>query len=580
MPDLRDSLEPRFHAALAGAFGAEYAHTDPVLHRSDRADFQADVAMSLAKKLGKPPREVAAQILHHLDVRDLCETVEVAGPGFINLTLARGFVARELAAAWGTPLAGLSAAMSPETVVVDYSGPNTAKEMHVGHIRSTVIGDALTRVLEALGHRVIRQNHLGDWGTPFGMLIEHLLDMGEEAALKASIADLDAFYKQARGKFDGDPAFAERSRQRVVLLQAGDPQTLSLWRLLTGASRRYFASVYEKLGVKLRDDDVCGESFYNPLLASIVTELEQKGLATLSDGAVCAFPPGFATREGAPLPLIVRKRDGGFGYAATDLAAIRERTQTMKATRILYVIGAPQQQHLAMVFAVAKMAGWLAPPARAEHVAFGSVLGPDKKPFKTREGDTIKLASLLDEAVRRAAIAVAEKNPALDEAARAVVARQIGIGAIKYVDLSSDRVKDYIFDWDRMLAFDGNTAPYIQYVHARVRSIFRRAERAEVATLTEAVEFLLNEPAERALALELLGFGAAVQAVADSLQPHRLCTYLFGVATRFNTFYQECPVLKAEEPAIRRSRLLLSEMTSRVLACGLDLLGIEAPEQM
>ena len=579
MADPRTSLEPRFEAALRAAFGEEYAKTDPVLHRSDRADFQADVAMGLAKKVGKPPRDVARLIVEHLDMKDLCEKVEVAGPGFINLTLSPELLAREVGVILGDEQAGLTPAAAPETVVIDYSAPNVAKEMHVGHIRSTVIGDSLSRVLETLGHRVIRQNHLGDWGTQFGMLIEQLLDIGEEAALASSMSDLDAFYKQAREKFDGEPAFAERARQRVVLLQGGDAPTLARWRLLTDASRTYFAAVYEKLGVKLRDEDICGESFYNPLLPGVVTELEQKGLAVESDGAMCVFPAGFTTREGSPLPLIVRKRDGGFGYAATDLAAIRERTQTRKATRILYVIGAPQQQHLAMVFAVAKAAGWLAEPARAEHVAFGSILGADKKPFKTREGGTVKLAALLDEAVSRAALAVAEKNPALDEAARAVVARQIGIGAIKYVDLSSDRVKDYVFDWDRMLAFEGNTAPYIQYVHARVRSIFRRADAADV-TASASAALLLREPAERALALELLGFGGAVHSVAESLQPHRLCTYLFAVATRFNTFYDQCPVLKAEDVEVRRSRLALSGVTARVLAKGLDLLGIEAPEQM
>ncbi len=579
MADPRALLEPRFESALRAAFGEELASTDPVIHRSERADFQADVAMALAKKLGKPPRDVAALIVQHLDVGDLCDKVEVAGPGFVNLTLKAEVIAREAAAIAKDPASGIAKAASPETVVIDYSGPNVAKEMHVGHIRSTVIGDSLSRVLEAVGHRVIRQNHLGDWGTQFGMLIEHLLDVGENAESDASISDLDAFYKQARGKFDSDPAFAERARQRVVLLQSGDAATLERWHLLTDSSRRYFESVYAKLGVKLTDGDVCGESFYNPLLAGVVTELAEKGLAVESDGAMCVFPEGFTTREGTPLPLIIRKRDGGSGYATTDLAAIRERTQTRKATRLLYVIGAPQQQHLQMVFAVAKAAGWLAAPARAEHVAFGSILGPDKKPFKTREGDTVKLAALLDEAVSRAAAAVAAKNPALDEAARATVARQIGIGAIKYVDLSSDRVKDYIFDWDRMLAFEGNTAPYIQYVHARVRSIFRRTDPADVAAANEA-ELLLREPTERALALELLGLGSVVQSVADSLQPHRLCTYLFSVATRFNAFYDQCPVLKAEDPAVRRSRLALSAATARVLATGLDLLGIEAPDQM
>jgi arginyl-tRNA synthetase len=579
MSDPRTALEPRFEAALRAAFGEELAKTDPALRRSDRADFQADVAMALAKKVGKPPRDVAKAIMDHLDLAGICEKVEIAGPGFINLTLSTEWLARAVGLVARDPRAGVVHASAPETVVVDYSAPNVAKEMHVGHVRSTVLGDSLARVLEALGHRVIRQNHVGDWGTPFGMLIEHLLDLGEEAALATSITDLDAFYKQARAKFDGDPAFAERSRQRVVQLQAGDEQTLTLWKRFTGASKRYFGAVYEKLGVTLKDEHIVGESFYNAKLDEVVTELEKSGLAETSDGAVCVFPEGFTNKEGARLPLIVRKQDGGYGYAATDLAAIRYRTHDLGATRILYVVGAPQQQHFAMVFAVAKAAGWLKEPARAEHVAFGSILGPDKKMFKTRAGGTIKLADLVDEAVQRAAAAVAEKNPDLSAEARAVVARQIGIGAVKYVDLSSDRIKDYVFDWDRMLAFEGNTAPYCQYVHARVRSIFRRAEQADVAAAGSA-ELLLSEPAERALAFELLGLGGAVAAVGETLQPHRLCTYLFGVATRFNTFYDQCSVLKAEDPAVRRSRLALSDLTGRVLAAGLDLLGIEAPDQM
>lgn len=579
MADPRTTLEPRFEAALRAAFGDELARTDPVLRRSDRADFQADVAMALAKKVGKPPRDVAKAIMDHLDVRDVCEKVEVAGPGFINLTLSPEWLARELGEVARDPQAGVVPAAKPETVVVDYSAPNVAKEMHVGHVRSTVLGDSLARVLEALGHRVVRQNHVGDWGTPFGMLIEHLLDLGEEAALATSITDLDAFYKQARAKFDGDPAFAERSRLRVVQLQAGDPQTLTLWKRFTDASKRYFGAVYEKLGVTLKDGDVVGESFYNPMLPGIISELQEKGLAEDSEGAVCVFPEGFTNKEGARLPLIVRKNDGGYGYATTDLAAIRHRTQTLGATRILYVVGAPQQQHFAMVFAVAKAAGWLKEPAHAEHVAFGSILGPDKKMFKTRAGGTVKLAELVDEAVQRAAAAVAEKNPDLSEQARAVVARQIGIGAVKYVDLSSDRIKDYVFDWDRMLAFEGNTAPYCQYVHARVRSIFRRAEQADVEA-SRSAPLLLREPAERALAVELLGLGGAVSSVGETLQPHRLCTYLFTVATKFNTFYDQCSVLKAEDEAVRRSRLALSDLTGRVLAKGLDLLGIEAPEQM
>ncbi len=572
--------DPRFEAALRAAFGDDLAKTDPVLRRSDRADYQADVAMALARKLGKPPRDVATAILEHLDLSGICETVEIAGPGFINLTLCPEWLARAAGELARDPQLGIVLSSAPETVVIDYSAPNVAKEMHVGHVRSTVLGDSLSRVLEALGHRVVRQNHVGDWGTPFGMLIEHLLDLGEEAALATSITDLDAFYKGARAKFDGDPAFADRSRQRVVLLQSGDPATMRLWHLLTDASKRYFGAVYEKLGVKLKDEDIRGESFYNAMLPDIVSVLEGKGLTEKSDGALCVFPDGFTNKDGARLPLIVRKQDGGYGYAATDLAALRLRTQTIGATRLLYVVGAPQQQHFAMVFAVAKAAGWLAEPARAEHVAFGSILGPDKKMFKTRAGGTVKLAELIDEAVQRAAAAVKEKNPALPDATRAVVARQVGIGAVKYVDLSSDRIKDYVFDWDRMLAFEGNTAPYCQYVHARVRSIFRKADAADVAAASPP--FVLREPPERALALELLGLGGAVASVGDTLQPHKLATYLFAVASCFNTFYgdERCSVLKANDVATRLSRLALADLTARVLSKGLDLLGIEAPEEM
>lgn len=579
MADPRTTLEPRFEAALRAAFGDELAKTDPALRRSERADFQADVAMALAKKIGKTPRDVANAILVHLDVRDLCDKVEIAGPGFINLTLSAEWLGAAATSVARDPSVGVIPSATPETVVIDYSAPNVAKEMHVGHVRSTVIGDSLARVLEALGNTVLRQNHVGDWGTPFGMLIEHLLDLGEEAALATSMTDLDAFYKAARTKFEQDPAFAERSRQRVVLLQGGDAQTLALWKRFTDASKRYFGAVYEKLAVTLKDEHVRGESFYNPMLPGIVDELQAKGLTEENDGAICAFPEGFTNKEGARLPLIVRKQDGGYGYAATDLAALRSRTRDLGATRLLYVVGAPQQQHFAMVFAVARAAGWLHEPARAEHVAFGSILGPDKKMFKTRAGGTVKLAELLDEAVQRAAAAVAEKNPELDDATRAAVARKIGVGALKYADLSSDRIKDYIFDWDRMLAFEGNTAAYLQYVHARVRSIFRKAEQADIYAAKTA-DIILREPAEHALALELLGLGEVVASVADTLQPHRLCTYLFSVATRFNTFFDQCSVLKADDAATRRSRLALADLTARVLAKGLDLLGIEAPDRM
>ncbi|WP_437974869.1 arginine--tRNA ligase [Sorangium sp. So ce295] len=577
MADPVHALARALQAAITAAFGAEHAAVDPSLRRSTHADYQANAAMALGKRLGRPPREVAAAIVAALQLDGICRKVEIAGPGFVNLTLEDAYLTRELAETAGGGRLGIAPAAEPETVIVDYSGPNAAKEMHVGHLRSTIIGDALARVLEALGHRVIRQNHLGDWGTPFGMLIEHMLDLGEAAASQElSVGDLDAFYRQARAKFDGDAVFAERSRRRVVRLQGGDEQTLALWRQLVRESTRYFESVYRRLGVTLTDADFAGESFYNPMLPDVIEELGRKGLARESEGALCVFPAGFTGKGGEPLPLIVRKQDGGYGYATTDLAAIRHRLTTVGARRIVYVVGAPQSQHFAMVFATAREAGWLAPPARAEHVAFGSVLGADKKMFKTRSGDTVKLSDLLDEATERASKVVREKNPELDAEAADAVARAVGVGAVKYADLSSDRIKDYVFDWDRMLAFEGNTAPYLMYAHARIRSIFRKAG---VESPREA-EIVLSEPAERALALELLRFGAVLEDVAATLEPHRLCGYLFELAGSFTSFYERCPVLRAESDDVRRSRLALCDLTAEVLAKGLGLLGIEAPERM
>ncbi|XXX75394.1 arginine--tRNA ligase [Sorangium sp. So ce134] len=577
MADPVHALSRAFQEAITAAFGAEHAGTDPSLRRSSHADYQANAAMALGKRLGRPPREVAAAIVGALQLGGICRKVEIAGPGFVNLTLEDAYLTGELADTASGGRLGIAPAAEPETVIVDYSGPNAAKEMHVGHLRSTIIGDALARVLEALGHRVIRQNHLGDWGTPFGMLIEHMLDLGEAAASQElSVGDLDAFYRQARAKFDGDPAFAERSRRRVVRLQGGDEQTLGLWRQLVRESTRYFESVYRRLGVTLTEADFAGESFYNPMLPDVLAELGQKGLARESEGALCVFPAGFTGKGGEPLPLIVRKQDGGYGYATTDLAAIRHRLTTVGARRLIYVVGAPQSQHFAMVFATAREAGWLKPPARAEHVAFGSVLGADKKMFKTRSGDTVKLSDLLDEAVERATKVVREKNPELDAEASAAVARAVGVGAVKYADLSSDRIKDYVFDWDRMLAFEGNTAPYLMYAHARIRSIFRKAG----VESQRGVGIALGEPAERALALELLRFGAVLEDVAATLEPHRLCGYLFELAGSFTTFYERCPVLRAEGDEVRRSRLALCDLTAEVLAKGLGLLGIEAPERM
>ncbi len=472
---------------------------------------------------------------------------------------------------------GVPPSGSPERVIVDYSGPNVAKEMHVGHLRSTFIGDAAVRVLEWLGHDVIRENHIGDWGTPFGMLIEHMLDIGEdEAAQELSIGDLDGFYKAARAKFDRDPSFADRARHRVVLLQGGDDTTRRLWRVLIDQSEKYFMTVYERSNVRLTAQDFVGESAYNDQLEPVVDELAQVGLLRDSDGAQCVFPAGFTNRQGDPLPLIVRKRDGGYGYASTDLATIRYRIRDLHARRVLYVVGLPQRQHLEMVFQAAREAGWLAPPVEAEHVGFGSILGVDGKLLRSRSGESVKLVDLLDEAVRRADEAVATKNPELDASTRAAVARVVGIGAIKYADLSSDRTKDYVFDYDRMLSFDGNTAPYLQYAYARIHSIFRKCGlKPEDAT----AEIAVREQAEHELAITLLGFEGVVHEVARTLDFHRLSGYLFAVATAFTTFYETCPVLRADD-AIRDSRLALCNLTARVLAQGLDLLGITAPAQM
>ncbi|MEV4384197.1 arginine--tRNA ligase [Micromonospora sp. NPDC049580] len=566
---LTDRLAPAF-ATVAGV------PVDPVVRRSPRADFQSDAALALARRLGRPPRDVAAEVLQYADLADVCSVAEVSGPGFLNLTVADAVLAGLVSALATDPRLGVPVAAEPETVVIDYSAPNVAKEMHVGHLRSTVIGDAAARLLEWLGHRVLRANHLGDWGTPFGMLIEHLADLGEaEAAHELSMGDLDSFYKAARAKFDADEAFAERSRRRVVALQGGDPVTLRLWRLLVEQSEQYFLTVYDRLDVTLTERDFHGESSYNDLLAPVVEDLGRLGLLRESEGAACVFPPGSVGRGGEPLPLIVRKSDGGYGYAATDLAAIRQRTDALGATRLLYVVGLPQRRHFEMVYAVAAQAGWLSPPARAEHVGFGSILGSDGRMLRSRAGGSVKLVGLLEEAIARATALARDRNPELGEAEAAEVGRAVGIGAIKYADLSNDRHRDYVLDWERMLSLDGNTAPYLQYAYSRIQSIFRRAG---VAARPEAA-VSLAEPAERALAFELVGFGRVVGEVAENLEFHHLAGYLYRLAAAFSAFYERCPVLRAEGP-VRDSRLVLCDLTARVLRQGLHLLGIRTPERM
>ena len=566
--------------AFAAVTSLPAADIDPVVRPSDRADAQANGALALAKALGRNPRELAQAVADTGMLAASCSAVEVAGPGFINLTFTPEFLSAALLEASASDRLAVRLADSPETAVVDYSAPNVAKEMHVGHLRTTVIGDSLVRLLEFVGHRVIRENHIGDWGTPFGMLIEHLTDLGEEEAVSSlSIGDLDAFYRAARAKFDADDAFKERSRLRVVALQSGDPETRRLWTILVDHSVVYFSEVYATLDVTLTPDDAVGESYYNEMLGDVVTDLRSAGLAVDSDGAWCVFPEGFTNREGEPLPLIVQKRDEGFGYAATDLAAVRDRVGHLRADDILYVVGTPQAQHFAMIFAVARAAGWLPDSVRAEHVGFGNVLGPDRKMFKTRAGGTVKLIGLLDEAVERAEAALRDRSDALSDDERRALAGEIARAAIKYADLSQNRTTDYVFSFDKMLQLTGNTAAYMQYAVARVEGIFGRAgiDREQLRATTTSVR--LADPRERVLALELARFAEALEDVEADYRPNLLTAYLYDLAGCYSSFYDALPVLKAEGED-RASRLALCDLTGRILRQGLSLLGIGTVEKM
>ncbi len=542
-------------ARLATAFPTG---ATPDVHRSRHGDFQANGVLALVRGTGRPARLLAADILARADLSDLA-TAEVSGPGYINLTL-RSRVLDDLLAAMGAdPRLGVPTAADPKTVVIDYGGPNVAKQMHVGHLRSTVIGDALARVLRWLGHDVRLVSHLGDWGTPFGMLLEWLIEIGENrAAEKLSVGDLDDFYKAARARFDADPAFVDRSRRRVVALQSGDPESVRLWRILVEESARYFEAVNTTLGVLLSTMDFKGESAYNDQLDDVVAELTAKGLVHSSEGALVVYPPGFDGRDGQGFGFMVGKSDGGYGYQTTDLAAIRERLRV--ADEIVYVTGAPQRQHLAMVFAVARQAGWLTAEHRVTHKPFGSVLGPDGRMLRSRSGSSVTLIDLLDAAVARAA----QLAPDLD--------RTLGVGAVKYAELSADMISDVVFDLDRMVAFTGDTAGYLQMAHARARSILRQSA-AQPGPPRPRV------PAERGLALALLGFPRSVEQMAAELEPHRLAGQLRTVAVAFTGFWENAPVLRAEA-AVRSSRLALCDLTARVLARGLDLLGIDAPGRM
>lgn len=569
-------LEPVF-ADLARAGGDE-APVDPTVRPSDHADAQVNGALPLAKRLGTNPRELAQRVIDTGVLDRVASDVEVAGPGFVNVTFSPSFLADQLADVADDARLGVETADDPLTVVVDYSAPNVAKEMHAGHLRTTVIGDCLVRMLEFLGHEVVRENHIGDWGRPFGMLIEHLVDIGEDVAAKGlSQGDLDGFYKDANAKFNDDEEFQHRSRSRVVALQGGDPDTLVLWQRLVDMSNAYFNQVYDKLGVLLTDDDLAGESRYQPLMEGAYARLADAGLLREDDGAMVVDVPGFTNRDGDPLPLIARSSAGAFMYATSDLACVIDRVERLGADLMLYVVGAPQAQHLQMVFDVARLAGWLEPPTEAVHVSFGNVLGDDRKILRSRSGDSVKLVDLLDEAITRADAAIAEKNPTLDGDTRARVARQVGIGATKYADLSTDRVKDYVFDFDRMLAFEGNTGPYCQYAHARINQVFRRArvDRSSVRGAPISVE----AEQEKVLAMQILALPTAIETTLATYSPHKLCTYVYELASAFSAFYEHCPIVSSDEP-VRTSRLALADLTARVLERALGLLGIDAPEQM
>jgi arginyl-tRNA synthetase len=575
MDSLIDLLEHRV-GTLLGADAVVRGYT-----RSDgAADYQSNGVIAVAKSRGISARDLAVEVAAGL-TGDGIERAEVAGPGFINLRLSAAALWDQVDARGRTDRLGVDETLGGRRVVVDYSQPNIAKEMHVGHLRSTVIGDALVRIQRFLGAEMIRQNHLGDWGTQFGMLIEYLREHHDDAHIDASgeesVSRLSALYRDARAEFEADPAFADAARRRVVALQSGDEPTLAAWRDIVAESQRYFAEVYDLLGVELTAADSVGESFYNDALPVLAAALVEQGVAEASEGALCVFFDGVRGPDGSPVPLIVRKSDGGFGYAATDLAAIRYRVDELKADRICYVVDARQALHFRMVFATARRAGWLPDGVRAEHVAFGTVLGPDGRPFKTRAGETVRLIGLLTEAVERAELVVREKNPELSGAEIAARAREVGIGAVKYADLSTSRTRDYAFDLDRMVSLNGNTSVYLQYAHARARSILRKAGDGADATVDPSAAMV---DAERRLVTALDEFGASIVASAEALEPHRLCGYLFELAQRLTAFLETCPVLKAPDERTRGNRLALCRLTADTLATGLNLLGIAAPTRL
>ena len=636
------NLHQTVEREAAAAFAAAGIADNPVVlqptKNAEHGDFQINGVMGAAKKAKQNPRELAQKVAEALAGNDVIESAEVAGPGFINLRLRPEFLAHNIQTALNDARFGIAKTNKPQTVVIDYSSPNLAKEMHVGHLRSSIIGDSISRVLEFMGNTVIRQNHVGDWGTQFGMLVAYLVEQQKDNAA-FELADLEQFYRAAKVRFDEDPAFADTAREYVVKLQGGDETVLALWKQFVDISLSHAQAVYDTLGLKLRPEDVAGESKYNDDLQSVVDDLVEKGLAVEDDGAKVVFLDEFKNKEGEPAAFIVQKQGGGFLYASTDLACLRYRVGTLHADRLLYVVDHRQALHFEQLFTTSRKAGYLPEDVKAEFIGFGTMMGKDGKPFKTRSGDTVKLVNLLDEAVNRAEQIVKEKNPkwqltteledglkkissltnsdnlknklkynlenkkleitlendvvyhlpidkidkivsgaeeytdtALSDAEK--IARVVGIGAVKYADLSKNRTSDYVFDWDAMLSFEGNTAPYLQYAYTRVQSVFRKAGEWDAAATT-----VLTEPLEKQLAAELLKFEDVLQSVADTAYPHYLANYLYQIATLFSRFYEACPILKAEG-ATRNSRLQLAKLTGNTLKRGLDLLGIDVLDVM
>lgn len=557
------------------------ADCEPQVRQSAKVqfgDYQANGVMAVAKKLGMAPRQLAEQVIAHLDLTGVASKVEIAGPGFINIFLDPQFLAKNIDAAVASDRAGVAKAAAPQTIVVDYSAPNVAKEMHVGHVRSTIIGDAAVRTLEFLGHKVIRANHVGDWGTQFGMLIAYLEKQQQENAGEMALADLEGFYREAKKHYDEDEAFAERARGYVVKLQGGDEYCREMWRRLVDITMTQNQITYKRLNVTLTRDDVMGESLYNPMLPGIVADLKAKGLAVESEGATVVFLDEYKNKEGEPMGVIIQKKDGGYLYTTTDIACAKYRYETLHADRVLYYIDSRQHQHLMQAWTIVRKAGYVPESVPLEHHMFGMMLGKDGKPFKTRAGGTIKLSELLDEALDRARRLVSEKNPDMPADELEKLAHVVGIGAVKYADLSKSRTTDYIFDWDNMLAFEGNTAPYMQYAYTRVLSVFRKAEIDESALQSASV--VITEDREAQLAARLLQFEETLAVVAREGTPHVMCAYLYDLAGLFSGFYEHCPILSAESAEVRNSRLKLALLTAKTLKLGLDTLGIETVERM